>query len=274
MRRQRFPLFRNSRAVSYTISAMIITASTITLVLVASIYAYQVLERQKGAAEFDVAKESILAYNDGLENVAWKPQAARSARFTVEYGFLELIPDFGPLSIPLSVNATVGGPSYVLYSNTSGAIRYNIKNQYVTFGSGYKSYLIGNESSLIAESTGSYGIARVEQKTGWVTITLFYRVRAMRTSVVEVDGVNINYVDVWVIKPVISNWYSYIHDFDLKARCLQVQTTTPYDPIPVENGIITITAQVGDLPSSSASVQLTAGKVVFNVIVAEVKVSV
>jgi len=269
LRRLRIPLLRNNKAVSYTISAMIITATTITLVLVASIYAYQILERQRGVAEFDVAKESILAYNDALENVAWKPQAARSARFTIEYGFLELIPNFGSLD----VNATVGNSTYQLYSNTTGAIRYNIKNQYVTFENGYKSYLMGNESSLITESTGSYGIAVVEQQTGWVTITLFYRVRAMRTSVIEVSGENVNYVDVWIIRLLISGWYSYVHDFDLKARCLQVQSQTlgPYNV--AQNGTSTITTRVGNL-TSWASVPLTAGKVVFNVIVAEVQVSV
>jgi hypothetical protein len=248
---------------------MIITVTTITLVLVASIYAYQILERQRGVAEYDVAKESILAYNDALENIAWKPQAARTARFTIEYGFLELIPNFGSLSI----NATVDGSPMALYSNTTGAIRYNIKNQYVTFERGYKSYLIGNESSLITESTGTYGIAFVEQQTGWVTITLFYRVRAMRTSVIEVGGENINYVDIWAIRLVINNWYSYVHDFDLKAKCLQVQATAHGPYTVTQNGTSTITARVGDI-TSSASVPLTVGKVVFNVIVAEVQVSV
>lgn len=254
---------------------MIITASTITLVLVASIYTYQVLERQRGVAEFDVAKESILAYNDALENVAWKPQAARSSRFTVEYGYLELIPNFGSLSI----NATVGNSTHQLMgpSNITGAITYNIGNQYISFESGYKSYLIGNESVLITESTGSYGVAMVEQETGWVTITLFYRVRAMRTSVINVtiDSLEtpVNYVDVWVIEPIIDTRYSYIHDFDLKARCLGVQTIT-YGPYNVtEDGSCQITAQVENL-ANSASVPLTTGKVVFNVIVTEIQVSV
>jgi hypothetical protein len=247
---------------------MIITATTITLVLVASIYAYQILGRQRGIAEFDVAKESIVAFNDALENIAWKPQAARSARFTIEYGYLELIPN-----IDLKVNATVDGSALQLYSNVTGKIRYNIKNEYVTFGSGYKSYLMGNESVVITESTRSYGVALIEQETGWVTITLFYRVRAMRTSVVEINGEDVNYVDVWVIKLVISNWYSYVHDFDLKARCLQVQSISQGPYTVTQNDTATITAKVGDV-TSSASVPLTAGKVVFNVIIAEVQVTV
>lgn len=272
MRRLRIPLLSDNKAVSYTISAMIITATTITLVLVASIYAYQILERQRGVAEFDVAKESILAYNDALENVAWKPQAPRSARFTIEYGFLELMPSYGSLN----VNATVGNTTYQLYSDATGAVRYNIKTNYVTIESGYKSYLIGDESVLVNESTGSYGVAIIEQQENWVSITLFYRIRAMRTSVlnVTINGTEtlVNYVDIWVIKLVIDEWSSYIHDFDLKARCLEVQSTSlgPYDS---QNGTATISAKVGNL-ASSASVPLTSGKVVFNVIVAEIQVSV
>jgi hypothetical protein len=248
---------------------MIITATTMTLVLVASIYAYQILERQRGVAEFDVAKESILAYNDALENIAWKPQAARSARFTVEYGYIELIPTFGSLS----VNATIGDTTYQLNSTTTGAVRYNIKTQYITFKSGYKSYLIGDEKALVNESIGSYGIAVIEQQGSWVSITLFYRVRAMRTSVITVGGENVNYVDVWIIKLVINDWYSYVHEFDLKARCLQVQSTSKGPYVVNQNTTATIAAKVGGL-TSSASIPLTAGKVVFNVIVAQVQVSV
>jgi hypothetical protein len=248
---------------------MIITATTITLVLVASIYAYQILGRQRGIAEFDVAKESIIAFNDALENIAWKQQAARSARFTIEYGHLELIPN-----INIKVNATINNStSLQLYNSSTGSIRYNIENEYITFGSGYESYLIGNESMLITESTGSFGVAVIEQQTGWVTITLTYRVRAMRTQLVEIDGENVNYVDLWIIKLAISNQYSYVHDFDLKARCLRVQTIS-YGPYTVtQNGTSTITAKIGDT-TSSASVPLTAGKVVFNVRVAEIQVSV
>jgi hypothetical protein len=275
LKRLRIPL-PNNTAVSYTVSAMIITATTITLVLVASIFAYQILERQRGVAEFDIAKESILAFNDALENVAWKPQAARSARFTIEYGFLELMPNFGSGS--LEVNATLDGTTYRLYNDTTGAVRYNIKTQYVNLGNNYTSYLIGDEKVLVNESIGSYGVALIEQQAGWVTVTLFYRVRAIRTSVVNVTvngaETRVNYVDIWVIRLNISRWYSYVHDFDLKARCLQVQTITPHEPIPVgNNSTALITAKVGDY-TSSASVPLTQGKVVFNVIVAEVQVSV
>jgi len=276
LRRLLIPLLENNSAVSYTISAIIITATTISLVLVASIYAYQVLEQQRGATEFAVAKESILAFNDALENVAWKPGAVRSSRFTVEYGYLRLTPN-GTQGNTVIINATVGGNTMTLYNDTTGFLKYHLSNKYITFGQGYASYILGSNSTLVVESTDSYGRAVVEQKAqqaGWVTITLDYRVRAMRTSVINVTGTLVNYVDIWVIKLVTrdtSPW-SYVHDFDLKARCLSVQTNSTETQVLGSNA--TISVQIGNAPSSSADILLVSGKVVFNVIVAEVQVSV
>ncbi len=99
----------------------------------------------------------------------------------------------------------------------------------------------------------------------------------MRTSVIEVDGEDINYVDIWVIKLVTSstetNPWSYVHDFDLKARCLGVQTISYEWPTQIPNGNATISVQIADI-ANSADISLEAGKVVFNVIVAEVQVNV
>lgn len=278
MRRLRIPLLRNNSAVSYTISAIIITATTISLVLVASIYAYQVLEQQRGAAEFAVAKESILAFNDALENTAWKPGAVRSSRFTVEYGYLQLIPNGTLYGNVIEINAIVdGNPSTMLYSNTTGFLKYHLSTKYVTFGLGYASYILGNSSTLIVGSTDSYGRAVVEQQAqqaGLVTITLDYRVRAMKTSVINVNGTLVNYVDIWVIRLVTMNTvthpWSYIHDFDLKARCLSVQTNSTKTQV---QSNATISVQIGEV-TNSADISLVAGEVVFNVIVAEVQVSV
>jgi len=261
------PLLRNKRAVSHAVSAIIITATTVTLVLVASIYAYQIMDLQKAAAEYEVAKKSILAFNDALENVAWKPNAARSTRFTIDYGRLEVTPE----ALTVSINATVNGSPVTLLSNSTGFMRYYLSAKYVTFGEGYQSYIWGNSSSLIIGSTASYGRAVVNQQSGWVTITLDYRVRAMRTSVVQVGGGNVNYVDVWFIKLKINNWWSYIHDFDLKAKCLSVTTTSrSFDVVGDQNSVIGV--KIGDA-SSSSSISLVSGKVVFNVVTALVQVS-
>jgi len=269
VRRLNLPLLRNNKAVSQVISVIIMTATTITLVLVASIYAYQVMDMQKEAAEFEVAKKSILAFNDALENVAWKPNAARSTRFTISYGRLELTPE----ALTLSVNATVNSSTVTLLSNTTGFVRYYLSTKYVTFGEGYQSYILGNSSSLLIGSTDSYGRAVVNQQGGWVTITLDYRVRAMRTSVVWVQSIGqyVNYVDVWFIKLKIDRWRGYVQGFDLRARCLSVTSTT-YSYNVVGNQTSVIGVRIGSA-SSTSSIPLVSGRVVFNIVTALVQVS-
>jgi len=274
------PLFRSNSAVSYAISAILISSTIIVLVLVASIYAYQIIEQQRGTAEFNVVTKSIIAFNDALESVAWKPGATLSSRFTIQYGELRLIPDKSPYANNINVLATISsdGVERTLYSNTSSLVSYYIRTMYVTFGGPYQSYILGNESSLLVGSTGNYGRAVINQITGWVYITLDYRVRVMLSSTIKVNGIMTTYVDVWVIKIVLPKeiagyqYYAYIHDFDLKARCLKVQAT-PYGPYDAaSNSKVTFEVTVGNGNPSSSSIDLVTGKVVFNVIVAEVRV--
>jgi len=270
------PLFRNNRALSYTVSAMLITGTTILLVLIASIYAYQILEQQRGLAEFEVAKKSILSFSDALENVAWKLQSTRSTRFTIEYGYLELTPEVYAIGINATVGATTWQLSNTSFPGSNGKIMYYISDKYITFGDGYSSYILGNNSNILVGSAENYGRAVIKQQASWVSIQLDYRVRAMRTSVVNVAGKEVNYVDIWVIKlkMLVTQPWSYIHDFDLKAKCASIKTAT-YGPYPVNgspNAVMSVrigsTTDSGSVPLNTTS----QSQVVFNVVVAEVQV--
>lgn len=270
------PFLGHNRAVAYSVSAIIMTATTVALVLVAFFYAYQVLDRQRGMSEFEVAKKSILAFDDALENVAWKPGAIRSTRFTVQYGHLQLIPNANSISINAIVNGQSKPLSNGTYPGSTAIIKYWLSTDYVTFESNYESYILGNSSSIISGSTDSYGRSVVRQQPGWVTITLDYRVRIMRTAVIKVNGVDTNYVDIWVVKvsTVVSTAWSYIHDFDLIAKTMSVRTAS-YPVYNVSNQTAAISVQIGTSPVQQSSVALVVpGTVVFNVVVADVQVSV
>ncbi|MDH5634791.1 MAG: hypothetical protein OEY30_03080 [Candidatus Bathyarchaeota archaeon] len=279
------PFFKHNRAVSYTVSAIIITATTVALALVAFSYAYQVLEQQRGISEFEVAKKSILAFNDALENVAWKPGATRSTRFTAQYGYMRLYPNANNIII----NATVNGVWQPLSTGTTfpgltGIIEYRLSTEYVSFLPNYESYILGSNSSIISGTDEGYGRAAIRQQTGWVNITLDYRVRAMRTSVIKVNGVDTNYVDIWVIKLVIKTdptkplsaqpQWSYIHDFDLQAKSLNVVTVSK-SFTNVNNPTTSVSVQIGSAKPQQVPITLQVpGQVVFSVVVAEVQVNV
>ncbi len=269
------PFLGHNRAVAYTVSAIIMTATTVALVLVAFFYAYQVLDRQRGMSEFEVAKKSILAFDDALENVAWKPGAIRSTKFTAQYGHLQLIPNVNSISI----NATVDGQSMSLsnstYPGSTGIIQYWLSTNYVTFESGYESYILGSNSSITSDSSDTYGRSAIRQQTGWVTITLDYRIRTMRTAVINVNGVDTNYVDIWVIKVsmLVSTPWSYTSDFDLQAKTLNVRTAS-YGPYNVSTQTALVSVQIGSSPAQQSPITLVPGQAVFNVVVADVQVSV
>jgi hypothetical protein len=270
------PFFRENRAVAYGISAIIITAVTVALVLAAFFYAYQVLDRQRGMSEFEVAKKSFLAFNDALENVAWKPGATRSTRFTAEYGYLQLIPNSNSITLRGTVNGAWQSLSNGTFPGSTGIIKYWLSTDYVTFDPNYESYILGNSSSVLSGSIESYGRSAIRQQAGWVTVTLDYRVRAMRTAVINVAGTDTNYVDIWVIKlsMLVSSQWSYVHDFDLQAKTLSVKTAS-YRFTSVTNQTTSVSVQIGSSPAQQVPITLVVpSSVVYNVVVADVQVSV
>jgi hypothetical protein len=259
---------------------MIMTAVTVALVVAAFIYAYQMLDQQRGISEWEVAKKSILAYNDALENVAWKPGATRSTRFTAQYGYLQLIPSANDISISATVNGVTQTLSNATYPGKTGTIKYWLSTKYVTFGPDYESYMLGNSSSLISSSSDSYGRAVINQQPGMVTMTLDYRVRAMRTAAIIVNNTQTNYVDIWVIKlsMLVSSPWAYVNEFDLQAKTLSV-TTVSHRFTGVTNSTSVISVRIGSAPESRVPVTLDLGtapakEVVYNVVVANVQVNV
>jgi len=269
------PFFRENRAVSYGLSAIIITAVTVALVLAAFFYAYQVLDRQRGESEFNIAQKSFLAFDDALENVAWKPGATRSTRFSVQYGYLQLIPSVNSITLRATVNGAWQSLSNSTYPGSSGIMKYWISDNYITFGPNYESYILGNNSSVVSGSTESYGRSVIRQQAGWVTITLDYRVRTMRTAVINVAGTDTNYVDIWVIKVsmLVSSQWSYVNDFDLQAKALSVRTAS-YRFNNVSNQTTSVSVQIGSATAQQVPISLVVpSSVVYNVVVAEVQVS-
>jgi len=253
---------------------MIMTAVTVALVLAAFVYAYQMLEQQRGVSEWEIAKKSVLAYNDALENVAWKPGAVRSTRFTAQYGYLQLMPNANSISISATVNGGAETLSNDTYPGRTGIIQYWLSTEYVSFGPDYELYILGNRSSLISSSSDSYGRAVINQQPGMVSMTLDYRVRAMRTSVIDVGGVQTNYVDIWVIKlsMLVPSAWSYVNEFDLQAKTLSV-TTASHRFTGVTDQTSVVSVQIGNTASQLA-VTLVPGTVVYNVVVADVQVNV
>jgi hypothetical protein len=266
-------LLRSRKAVSPAISTVIITGTIVVLVLVAYTYVFQALERQSGNSEFEIAKKGILAFDDAVENVAWKPLSSRSTRFVANYGAVELVPN----ALNFNVTAYAGGNS-CSFSNLTGVVKYFTGTEYVTYGNNFKEYILGNESTVVSGSTGKLGQVVVEQQARWINITLSYRVLAMKTSEMSVGAQYMTYIDIQMIRINISKRSSFTGEFDLNAKCSSV--TLPVDPknstFPVSSGTIgLVSARFGTGQTYSwTTPPLRQGNVTFNFLLSNVEVTV
>jgi len=134
------------------------------------------------------------------------------------------------------------------------------------------------DNGTLSTGAGSYGRASIEQRSGWVYITLSYGVRVMKASTIETnEGIRVNNVDIWIIRINITKSSTNIGEFDLKAKCLNVTTTACADDgdgysVP-EDRQCNIAVGLGK-DTSNTVIQLDGDKVVFNFVVAMVQVSV
>ena len=262
----------NKSGVSYTISSVIITASTVMLVLIASTFAYQLLEQQRGTSEFNLATNSLQTLDDAIQDIAWSIKGARQTRFSIDYGQLALYPDNANLGMNLTINVVANSNSSY-WSGLTGYVEYSIPEQSITFGRREPYYLLGDEESLVNDGTSSLGRILIYHNAGWVNALLSYRVRVMETSTIDVDGTTTSYVNVWIVKLQISDFSANIDNFDLSSRAhyLYTNTTDPFDL--GGNPTCDIQVQLADGPVSSQTISLyeSSDYVVFNFIVSEVE---
>ena len=259
-------LGENKRAASPAISMVIITAVTAILVLVAGNYAYQVLERQQGASEFDAVRKSFLAFDDAVRDVAWDRGGSRSARFTISRGSLNVV-----LNTSLVVN--VAEYPSASYSTSTGYVQYGLSTSYVSFGEGYESYFLGDNHTVVSANAESFGRALVKQEFGKLSIIMGYRVRAFREGLTTLaNSTQVNYVDILIVRINANVNASYVGDFDLTAKNTGLSTVSrgPYNVI--SGNICSVSVGIGTA-TSSVILNLDAQKVVFNFVIADVRIS-
>jgi hypothetical protein len=258
------------KGVSPAISMVVITAATVVLVLIAGNFALQVLEHQRGATEFDTVQKSLITFDDALRDIAFDRGGSRSVHFTCDYGSFRLLPN----NEYLNVAATGGGISYQSPQIPMGVVRYTIPTNYVTFGNGYSNYALGDSSVVVSSATDSFGRMLISQQSNNVTQTLDYRPRVTREGPSTlINGEKVNYVDILLVRMNISKPLTVISNFDLVARNLNIQTISS-PAYTVTGSQCTVSVKLGDQPAEPISLYLDAGKVVFNLIIADVEVTI
>ena len=263
-------LRKDKKAASPAVSAVIITAATVVLVIVSSLYALQVLMRQEAQAEFGTAQNSLLAFDDALRDIAWDRDGSRSVRFTAKYGNMRLIDDGKSFSVNASgFKDAAGLDAYFSQEFSTSVVKYQMPNSYGLSESD-SSYILGDSRPIVSSLSDSYGQALIVHESDITSITLNYRVRVSEGGAIQVGSKTVHYVDIFVIRLISGN--SIIGDTDFDLVCKNVGLTTNTSTEYTLNGPISIAA-IGGSESDTVHLTLTGDSVVFNMIISEVKVS-
>ncbi len=243
---------------------VIITAAVVVLVMVSGSFALQVLERQQASYEFETTQRSILTFDDAVRDIAWDPGGSRSIRFTTNYGNMRLLS--GEKSFQIST-------SKFSYTFTTAVIKYYMPSFYLTLGKEHSAYILGNESTVVSSLTDSFGQAIVNQEPGFATIALNYRVRVSQEGPsTKIGSTSVNYVDILVIRLNCINLNIGSGNFDLVAKNVGLNTTS-YGPYSVGDAS-TISVASDGVPTKSIQLNLEAEQVMFNLIIADVQVTI
>ena len=256
---------KDKRGASPAISMVIITAATVVLVMISGSYGFLILERQKASAEFDVVAKSFLTLDDAVKDIAFDRGGSRSVRFTTSYGAVALLPDGRDLTIQVTE------PEYndVYYKLSTGVVKYSVPTSYISFGDGYSSFMAGSDSSVISSTADSFSQLLANQESGYLTLTLNYRVRVTE----EGPYPRANYVDILVIRLDCISLPYLTGEFDLVARNVAV-TTKAFGPFAAGGSVATFSVSTEEGAENEVSLALNSGlETVFNLIIADVRVS-
>lgn len=267
-------LRKNTKAASPAVSAIVITAATVVLVLISSIYALQVLTRQEAGAEFETTQNSILVFDDSVRDIAWDRGGSRSVRFAVKYGNMLLINESKRFEINAS-GFNEASDSYKLYEFSTAVVKYQMPYGYGTSGTG-TSYILGDISNVVSRLPDSLGQALVEYKTDFASVTLNYRVRVTEEgSVVVNSSTTYHYVDIFVIRLTCNSSEIEAGDFDLVCKNVGLETiSSNVYKVSVNATHPTISVSYGGRSDQVVLDFLEPGNnVIFNLIIADVRVS-
>lgn len=246
---------------------VIITAATVVLVLTSGIFATQILARQQGANEYDTMKKSLLTFDDAFRDIAFDRGGSRSVRFTTKYGYMKLIPNAETLNITVTEFADVN------FMVETGAIKYSIPTSYVTYGEGHSSYILGSQNVAVKSANESMGRIFETQQSGFLTMDLNYGVRVTREGPsTSTTGGLVNYIDILVMRMNITKPMSLAGDFELVAKNLAITTIPHLSGITSASGMTCHVVVKMGANETTIEVPIGPGQIVFNLIIADIKV--
>jgi hypothetical protein len=200
-----FTLKRNERAVSPAISTVILTSAIVTLLLVAILFANNVLSARIAENEFSAMKQFMQTVGLQIDDVAWIPGRAQTVRYASKFGHVEFKPSI--LNYTVYVNK---GAEYVYLANFSvGALMFNMPVNLYTIGNDYHEHIFPSLSRSFIQNGTSAPVARVfvvekvpMDDGSFIRVVAVPTIRMLNSTISAGQGSSTNYTKFYL--PVLS----------------------------------------------------------------------
>jgi len=172
------------RGVSPVISMVIITATLLVILVIASFFATNLLEIQMQNSEFEQAKTAMLLLDKTIMDVSLRPGAASSVQFNQRSGGIGVYK--GGL-----INVTISSPSRTLYTYVNST--YIIKYRGGSMVSVAQMNLTNPGGLIITDLSKPLGYVRIEiGNEAWIVLD-YNRVRIIKNE-------NLGTLDIYLIR--------------------------------------------------------------------------
>ena len=187
---------KDERAVSPAISSVILTASIIVMILVATTYANNILGLKMAENEYNTNKQFMQTTGQQLDDIAWTVGRTQTISYSSKYGnmrFQEVALDY-----TFQVHTSSGWKTLTLPGET-GIILYNMPTSSYSMVNGYFERIPSNANSsfLLSDSTSPISQVICEEKLpmsdgSFTRIALVPTMRVL-TSTITSTGTSTNY---------------------------------------------------------------------------------
>jgi hypothetical protein len=140
-------LLRNKKAVSPAISTVILTAAVVVMILVATSYANDYLNKKMAENEFSSNKQFMLTTALQMDDIAWTVGRTQTIRYTTTYGAMQ----YQPLALNYTFEVFDGSVWKLISTNQTGMVLYNMPITSYNLGNNYYEQVSTNLGSYVQE---------------------------------------------------------------------------------------------------------------------------
>ena len=149
-------MFKGVKGASPAVSAVIITAIVVSLVLVAMTFANNFLESRISESEFDSIKQFMQNTAVQIDDLAWIPGTVQTGRYSSRYGEMEFIPN----ALNYTIYYRNASGEYLLCYGVSGILAFKMPISRYSISDNYFELVYPTNNSLVFEGATA-PIARV-----------------------------------------------------------------------------------------------------------------